>query len=294
MDLLPVVARCASWPGRATQVCVKAVPPKGLAGELPGDAQRRRGSWATATTPVPWHARGFLKGNAMITGIPPDVSGLPPAARYSELAAQAADPQLASSCRQLAKSMTASHAQLLGFVRAGTGYTLGDGTVVAGTNAQQVNAAVLSAQAASGKGGPCDDPKFRSWLEGRCRELGLNAPDWTGPDAVGNGSSRSSGSLTSDPGGARPPGARIAAYDGRSETAGKSLLCDVKVPAGSTVITPAGERYAVRALRREPTLAGEAFVKAQRYADMAAKAIDPETRRLYQDAASEMRKAAGL
>jgi hypothetical protein len=245
-----------------------------------------------------------MEGDTMITDFPPDVSGLPPARRYAAQAERLADPVMARTYGDLAKSMTASHAQLLGFVRAGTGYQLADDTIVAGTNAAQVNAAVLSAKAAAGKGGPCDNAGFRRWLTGRCKDLGLPAPDFTGPDSTGNGSSNTTGSLTNDPGGARPPGARINRYDGRSGDAGKSagpgegfvlkMLSNgrVEIETGSVTREALAKSPALGQL--EPTVAGEAYVKSQRYTGLAMKAIDPQTREMYLTAAREVRKAAGL
>lgn len=216
---------------------------------------------------------------------------LPPQERYAEMARRISDPVSSRGYMALAKSMTASHAQLLGFVRNGTGYTLGDGTIVAGTNHAQVNAAVLSATAAAGNGGPCDDAGFRRWLETRCKALGLPAPDFSGTDSTGNGSSNSAGSLTSNPGGARPPGARIAPYDGRSDTAGKGLMTDVRIPVGSTVTTPGGSRYNVRADPAAVADRTQALAKAARYDEYAGDmSLDRELRDGYRKLAAQTRR----
>lgn len=73
----------------------------------------------------------------------------------------------------------------------------------------------------------------------------------------------------------------------------KPVLCDVKVPEGTMLITKSGERYIVRRAEQE-TEAGRAFVKSQRYREAAMAAIDPATRELYLTAARQMRKEAGL
>lgn len=158
---------------------------------------------------------------------------LPPEQYCREMARRIADPAASRSYTELAKSMTASDARLAQFVRAGTAFTLADGRIVPATDASQANQAVLSAKAAYGTGTACDSPKFRSWLEGRCKALGMNAPEWPAADSKGTaggkpglGPTTSGGSSAragAPPYGARPADARIAPYDGRSATAGKSL-----------------------------------------------------------------------
>lgn len=222
-----------------------------------------------------------------------DPSVLPPEQHYREMATRVSDLVLSRSYTELAKLMTASHAQLVRFARAGTAYTLRDGTIVAGTNPSQVSAAVLSARAANGNGGPCDDPKFRAWLEGRCEALGMNAPEWSGADSVGTAGGQGSGSLSSDPGGARPADGRIARYDGRTGTAGKGLMTDVRIPVGSTITTPNGDRYNVMAHPGAARARAEAFIKAAEYDEMAGNlALDSKTRESYRQLAAKTRRTS--
>ena len=203
---------------------------------------------------------------------PPDISGLPPADRFAAEAERLADPVMAQQYRTLAKTMMASHEQLLGFLQAGTAYKLSDGTIVAGTNNAQVNAAVLSAKAAAGKGGPCDDPRFRRWLTGRSRDLGLNSPEFSVPDSTGSA------------GKSAMPGTLMLKMLGNGR---------VGIDVGGAVRQAlAKARPSSRQLPE--TDAGRAYVESRRYSDLAAKAVDPETRELWLTAARQVRKEAGL
>jgi hypothetical protein len=142
----------------------------------------------------------------------------------------------------------------------------------------------------------------------RAKALGQVEPDFNTPDSTGNGSSNSTGSFTSDPGGGRPPGARINPYSAPVDNAGKSLMIKV-LPNGRAKIdldpadkealaksrfTMPWERPAPSARGLEPTVAGEAHVEAQKCMDLAFAAVDLESRNMWLDAAREIRKAAGI
>lgn len=233
-----------------------------------------------------------------------DPRSWPPAAYASEMARTLTDRASAESYRQLAKSLTATHAELVLWERQGLAYELSDGTIVPGVKPAQVKAALTSAQAASmtpGDGGPCDDPGFRAWLEERCRVLGLPAPEWQSADADGYaggkpglGPSPSTGSnprAGAPPYGARPADARIAAYDGRNESAGKGLLTGVRVPVGSTITTPNGGRYKVTASPAAVADRAEAFAKAAEFDRQAGNLMfDPALRESYRQLAAQTRR----